>query len=116
MRPGGRPRRAFSGSNPSTHQEKAHEPSEEQGDSSTKQPQEASARALAAITDIAAAVACGQITPAQADALTRVVHRFIIVHESVELERRVTALEKHAGLNQPAPRPPEQKPADDINF
>src|SRR6516165_1923238 len=49
--------------------------------------------ALSAVADIAAAVGRGDLTPAQADDLTRVVERFLRAHENVVLEQRVKRLE-----------------------
>ena len=49
--------------------------------------------ALSAVADIAAALGRGELTPAQANDLTRVVERFLRAHENVVLEQRVKRLE-----------------------
>ncbi len=56
--------------------------------------------ALSAVSDIAAAVGRGDVTPAQAEDLSKLVERFLNTLTCVEFERRVTRLEEDAGIRQ----------------
>jgi hypothetical protein len=69
--------------------------------------------ALAAVADIAAAVGRGDVTPGQADDLSKLVDRFLTTLECVELERRLTRLEEQTGIRPPRlPAPAAKAPAD----
>jgi hypothetical protein len=69
--------------------------------------------ALAAVTEIAAAVGRGDVTPAQAEDLSRVVDRFLGTLEWVEFEQRVRRLEENAGIRpRRLPAPAAEAPAD----
>jgi hypothetical protein len=57
------------------------------------------ADALAALSAIAAAVATGELNSAQADELSRFVHRWVQAVEAVEFERRLKAVEDNTREN-----------------
>jgi len=53
------------------------------------------ADAVAAMTAIAAGLAAGELSPMEADALSRVVDRYLHVLETVDFEERLTRLEQN---------------------
>jgi hypothetical protein len=64
-------------------------------------PLHSAASALSALADIAAAVARGDLTPSEADNLSKLVDRYVHMLEETELEQRVAKLEREVGI--PAP-------------
>ena len=60
-------------------------------------PLHSGASVLSALADIAAAVSEGDLTPLEADALSRVLDRYLRTLEHVELEQRVANLEREGG-------------------
>ena len=64
-------------------------------------PLHSAASALSALADIAAAVSGGDLTPPEADNLSRLVERYVHTLEDTELEQRVAKLEREIGI--PAP-------------
>jgi Family of unknown function (DUF5681) len=65
-------------------------------------PLHSAASALSALADIAAAVSSGDLTPAEADSLSKLVERYVHTLEDSELEQRVAKLEREVGI--PAPK------------
>ena len=57
-------------------------------------PLHSAASVLSALADIAAAVSGGDLTPAEADAISRLLDRYLRTLEHVELEQRIAKLER----------------------
>jgi hypothetical protein len=62
-------------------------------------PLHSAASVLSALADIAAAVSCGDLTPAEADNVSNLLDRYVRTLEHVEFEQRVAKLEREVGVS-----------------
>jgi hypothetical protein len=62
-------------------------------------PLHSAASALSALADVAAAVGRGELTPVEADNLSKLLERYVAMAEAVELEERVARLEQKVGID-----------------
>jgi uncharacterized protein DUF5681 len=62
-------------------------------------PLHSAASALSALADIAAAVSRGDLTPAEADNVSKLLDRYVRTLESTEIEQRVARLEREAAAS-----------------
>ena len=60
-------------------------------------PLHSAASVLSGLADIAAAVSTGELTPMEADAMSRVLDRYLRTLEHVDLEQRIAKLEREGG-------------------
>jgi len=60
-------------------------------------PLDNAASVLAGLASIAAAVSAGDLTPLEADAMSRVLDRYLRTLEHIDIEQRVAKLERGAG-------------------
>jgi hypothetical protein len=71
-------------------------------------PLHSAASALSALADIAAAVSRGDLTPAEADSVSKLLDRFVRTLESTEFEQRVAKLERDPRWPRPRCSAPER--------
>jgi hypothetical protein len=62
-------------------------------------PLHSAASVLSALADIAAAVSRGDLTPAEADNVSKLLDRYLRTLETAEFERRVAKLEREVGIS-----------------
>jgi hypothetical protein len=75
-------------------------------------PLHSAASALSGLADIAAAVGRGELTPAEAGNLSKLLERFVATVEIVAFEERVARLERRVGIDQQGrPQPPAESAA-----
>jgi hypothetical protein len=62
-------------------------------------PLQSAASVLSALADIGAAVSCGDLTPAEAEDVSKLLDRYLRTFEHVEFEQRIARLEREAGVS-----------------
>jgi hypothetical protein len=62
-------------------------------------PLHSAASVLSALTDIAAAVSRGDLTPGEADSVSKLLDRYVRTLESTEFEQRLAKLERESGAS-----------------